>query len=142
MALRLLTSTAIRSTTRLAVPQRALATKAAEDTRQIGEYPDLPLESSQRRDPFKYWDSQDRRNFGEPLQEHDEALSMWVVDDVVANDCVSPKAQLGQLLFVLGGLGLLLWLASTKDVANTKKPVNAKEFPDVSIPSPISSSNY
>ena len=34
----------------------------------LGDYPNLPERSYQLRDPYqKYWDQQDRRNFGEPV---------------------------------------------------------------------------
>lgn len=37
--------------------------------RQIGDYPtNIPFESNQTRDPFKYWDKQTRRDFGEPVR--------------------------------------------------------------------------
>eukprot|EP00035_Acanthoeca_spectabilis_P020481 m.433136 g.433136 ORF g.433136 m.433136 type:complete len:213 (-) comp17536_c0_seq1:1853-2491(-) len=114
---------------------RCLATKV--DERNIDpDYPDLPLVSSQRRDPFKYWDSQDRRNFAEPLQEHDEALSMWVVDDVSAGDTVSPNKQVVQLLMMFGALGLLMYAAYVSNPF-AKKPVKEKEFPPNDIPKPL-----
>ena len=93
---------------------------ASEDTRQIGEYPVLPLESAQGRDPRIFWDQQDRRNFGEPVHEEDEYLSMWMPDDVQANGRVAPGDQVKQLAFVLGCIALLFGLASLKDTPNTK----------------------
>ena len=39
-----------------------------DDGLGIGDYPNLPERSYQLRDPYgKYWDTQDRRNFGEPV---------------------------------------------------------------------------
>ena len=39
-----------------------------DDGLGIGDYPNLPERSYQLRDPYaKYWDQQDRRNFGEPV---------------------------------------------------------------------------
>ena len=34
--------------------------------------------------------SQDRRNFNEPLDENDDIKSMWVVDEHIANGRVTP----------------------------------------------------
>lgn len=36
--------------------------------RQIGDYPNLPWESAQKRDPFKYTDKQDRRNYNQTVR--------------------------------------------------------------------------
>ncbi len=39
-----------------------------DDGLAIPDYPNLPRRSYQLRDPnLKYWDQQDRRNFGEPV---------------------------------------------------------------------------
>ena len=40
---------------------------------QLGDYPDLPIEFAQNRNPFgnsdgRWWDVQNRRNFGEPVR--------------------------------------------------------------------------
>ncbi|RKP10503.1 hypothetical protein THASP1DRAFT_11485, partial [Thamnocephalis sphaerospora] len=42
---------------------------------QIGDYPNLPWVHHSERDPFKYEDQQERRNFGEPVHEQDELLN-------------------------------------------------------------------
>ncbi|KDQ14343.1 hypothetical protein BOTBODRAFT_44717 [Botryobasidium botryosum FD-172 SS1] len=47
---------------------------------QLGDYPQLPAESPQRRPAKGWWDIQDRRNFGETVHEQAEALSMWSPD--------------------------------------------------------------
>ncbi|KAJ1677747.1 hypothetical protein EV182_005522, partial [Spiromyces aspiralis] len=44
---------------------------------QIGEYPNLPWINAQTRPQLGWWDRQMRRNFGEPLHEHDEQFNMW-----------------------------------------------------------------
>ncbi|KAJ1913867.1 hypothetical protein H4219_005025 [Mycoemilia scoparia] len=44
---------------------------------QIGKYPNLPHVNAQTRPQLGWWDRQMRRNFGEPLHEHDERFNMW-----------------------------------------------------------------
>ncbi|EJF64921.1 hypothetical protein DICSQDRAFT_125040 [Dichomitus squalens LYAD-421 SS1] len=47
---------------------------------QLGDYPRLPFVSKQQR-PARGWeDFQFRRNFGEPLHEQEEVLSVWGPD--------------------------------------------------------------
>ncbi|CAD6890549.1 unnamed protein product [Tilletia controversa] len=48
---------------------------------QLGDYPDLPLISLQRRrfSP-NWWDTQEKRNFGETLHEQHDAMSVWAPD--------------------------------------------------------------
>jgi len=47
---------------------------------QLQDYPQLPAQSYQRRSAGKWDDPQERRNFGEPLPEEHEALSVWSYD--------------------------------------------------------------
>lgn len=52
-----------------------------DDPRMIGDYPDVPATSYQLRDPYaRYFDQQNRRNWGEPMPEDYEPLSMWSFD--------------------------------------------------------------
>ncbi|KAK0565259.1 hypothetical protein OC861_003872 [Tilletia horrida] len=48
---------------------------------QLGDYPDLPNVSLQRRrwSP-NWWDGQEKRNFGETLHEEHDAMSVWAPD--------------------------------------------------------------
>ncbi|WFD27164.1 hypothetical protein MNAN1_002160 [Malassezia nana] len=48
---------------------------------QLGDYPAMPYENQQFR-PYsrKWWDTQDRRNYGETLHEEDDILNMWSPD--------------------------------------------------------------
>ena len=44
----------------------------------IGDYPrHIPMQYAVLRDPFKYWDQQMRRNFGEVMYDHDEITDVW-----------------------------------------------------------------
>ncbi|KAF8312506.1 Ndufb8, NADH dehydrogenase 19kDa subunit [Clavulina sp. PMI_390] len=47
---------------------------------QLQDYPQLPAQSYQRRPAGKWDDPQERRNFGEPLPEEQEVLSVWSYD--------------------------------------------------------------
>ncbi|KAI0775174.1 hypothetical protein BD413DRAFT_603149 [Trametes elegans] len=51
-----------------------------DDDPQLGDYPRLPFVSKQTRPPLGWDDPQFRRNFGEPLHEQEEILSMWGPD--------------------------------------------------------------
>ena len=49
-----------------------------DDGLGLGDYPNLPERSYQLRDPYaKYWDQQDRRNFGEPVS---HVLILFILD--------------------------------------------------------------
>eukprot|EP00039_Didymoeca_costata_P018444 m.333481 g.333481 ORF g.333481 m.333481 type:complete len:139 (+) comp17152_c0_seq1:44-460(+) len=109
---------------------RHMAVTKVVDERFVGDYPNIPEESSQRRDPFVFQDLQDRRNFGEPVQENDELLSMWTFDENVAGDRVTKEQALQQLLMALGGLGLVLFVASK---LKKESPVNKKSFEDQEV---------
>ncbi|KIJ66987.1 hypothetical protein HYDPIDRAFT_174269 [Hydnomerulius pinastri MD-312] len=60
---------------------RAATTSAPhEKDPQLGDYPELPYVSSQTLPPRGWWDQQMRRNFGDPVHENEEVLSMWGPD--------------------------------------------------------------
>ncbi|KND03546.1 uncharacterized protein SPPG_01023 [Spizellomyces punctatus DAOM BR117] len=45
----------------------------------IGDYPRIRPQFAQLRDPFKYWDQQGRREYGEVLYDHDNFTDMWSI---------------------------------------------------------------
>ncbi|KAJ3177977.1 NADH dehydrogenase 1 beta subcomplex subunit 8 ndufb8 [Gaertneriomyces sp. JEL0708] len=45
----------------------------------IGDYPRLPLQWAQLKDPFKYWDQQGRRNYGDIVYDHDNFADQWSI---------------------------------------------------------------
>lgn len=47
-----------------------------------------------RSEREKWWDAQDRRNFGETLPEEEEVLSVWAPD--ITPQHISPRGALGQ----------------------------------------------
>lgn len=66
-----------------------------------GDYPrDIPLQWTQLKDPFKYWDQQGRRNFGEIIHDHDH-FTDWLGPGPVV-DWKKPFAHM------LGGIFLCM----------------------------------
>ncbi|KAI9297421.1 hypothetical protein K502DRAFT_287968 [Neoconidiobolus thromboides FSU 785] len=61
------------------------------------DYPHLPLNNFQQRNPWIYDDQQDRRNFGEPLNQQDEILTVWGPDQY--------ELPAGRALFELACVG-------------------------------------
>ncbi|KAH7884448.1 Ndufb8, NADH dehydrogenase 19kDa subunit [Phlebopus sp. FC_14] len=59
---------------------RAASTVSADRDPQLADYPDLPWVSNQNLPARGWWDQQMRRNFGDPIHENDEVLSMWGPD--------------------------------------------------------------
>lgn len=79
---------------------------AEDDPRMIGDYPDVPAESYQHRDPHDptYTDPQNRRRFGEPVPEDYEVLTVWSFDH---ERTYSAKFILGGLAGFFGTMYLL-----------------------------------
>ena len=71
---RALNARAFVSTTRQSIvmtsvrPQSTLNTGEVVKDPQIGDYPNLPRNSTQARGPYGWWDPQDKRNFGETVR--------------------------------------------------------------------------
>ncbi|PWN50212.1 hypothetical protein IE53DRAFT_387516 [Violaceomyces palustris] len=58
-----------------------LTSKSDTKDPQLGDYPDLPFVSFQtRKYSPKWWDTQEKRNFGEIPHEQDDVLSVWAPD--------------------------------------------------------------
>lgn len=43
----------------------------------IGDYPRVQAQWTNIKDPFKYWDQQGRRNYGEIVYDHDNFTDQW-----------------------------------------------------------------
>lgn len=84
-----------------------------DDPRMIGDYPAVPIEPYQLRDPYAsdYFDVQNRRRWGEALHEDVEPMLMWSWDTEATYGWGWMLAAWGSLF---GGFGLLFWLL--KDV--------------------------
>ncbi|WFD00116.1 hypothetical protein MYAM1_002862 [Malassezia yamatoensis] len=90
---------------------------------QLGDYPAMPLDNQQFR-PYskKWWDPQDRRQFGETLHEQDDVLSMWSPD---AYKTPGPVALRHFLMAVAGiaGFSYIIY------VSQPEAPMLRKTFP-------------
>ncbi|BFZ53373.1 hypothetical protein PYCC9005_000396 [Savitreella phatthalungensis] len=75
----------------------------SDPTQNIGDYPtDIPKVNRQLRNPYRSYDNQqERRNFGETLQEEDEVLAVFTPD---VHTHVTPGKAALHLLFA--GLAL------------------------------------
>ncbi|WRT66435.1 uncharacterized protein IL334_003391 [Kwoniella shivajii] len=94
---------------------------------QLNGYPQLPYVSIQQREPFGWWDRQERKNFGEVLHEEEDAIGMWGPDV----HKTSPSSALLQLsiAFSLIGLASFAFISSRPErpVAQRSYPFNGLE---------------
>ncbi|KAF9820914.1 hypothetical protein IEO21_01141 [Rhodonia placenta] len=111
---------------RLVPALRTYATPATfkdDDDPQLADYPRLPYISKQRR-PARGWeDWQMRRNFGEPLHEQEEILSMWGPDAPV----VPPSTALRW--FMTAVAGFTTFGVITKFALIPSRPSVPREYP-------------
>eukprot|EP00112_Aurelia_sp_Birch-Aquarium-sp1_P000301 Seg1026.3 transcript_id=Seg1026.3/GoldUCD/mRNA.D3Y31 product="NADH dehydrogenase" protein_id=Seg1026.3/GoldUCD/D3Y31 len=97
--------------------------KGKDDGLDVGDYPDLPGRSYQLRDPYgKYWDQQDRRNFGEPLHEEDDLFSIWMPDRHDESN-VSTAEAVRNLGIAFGLLGFVYFLSTFYNDENSNEVV-------------------
>jgi NADH dehydrogenase (ubiquinone) 1 beta subcomplex subunit 8 len=105
---------------------RALFTRLTGEERQIGEYPEVPWISAQKRDPRDtYSDQPERRNFNEPLHEQHEIMGMWIYD---VNDYISKEKALLWLLGAFGVIGVVALMVVIWDPEKHRLAV-PKELP-------------
>jgi len=43
----------------------------------IGDYPRVPIQWGELKDPYKYWDKQGRREYGDILYDHENYTDIW-----------------------------------------------------------------
>ncbi|KAH9903064.1 hypothetical protein C8Q73DRAFT_609672, partial [Cubamyces lactineus] len=97
-------------------------TSPPDDDPQLADYPRLPFVSKQTRPALGWEDLQFRRNFGEPLHEQEEVLSMWGPDvPVVAPQIALRWFSIAVLGFV--SLGVLC------NYAHPVIPAVRREYP-------------
>ncbi|CED82155.1 NDUFB8 [Phaffia rhodozyma] len=91
---------------------------------QLFGYPELPTEYTQLRDPRAgWWDPQERRNFGEFLQEEDEVLNVWSPE-------VNPHQSPRFAIYTFAGFFGFLYLYYQYAWATFEyPPMVAREFP-------------
>ncbi|KAG8213307.1 Ndufb8, NADH dehydrogenase 19kDa subunit, partial [Butyriboletus roseoflavus] len=103
---------------------RAASTSATQEKDpQLGDYPDLPWQSSQTLPPRGWWDQQMRRNFGDPVPECEEVLSMWGPDISV----VPPRTALFQ--FTLAASAFVGFAFLCNSVLVPERPTVPREYP-------------
>ncbi|SPO29486.1 uncharacterized protein UTRI_04779_B [Ustilago trichophora] len=117
-------STAVlRSTS--AAPLRHLSTSSVAQSKdpQLGDYPDLPFISNQQRKYSpKWWDTQEKRNFGETPHEQDDVLSVWAPDV----HAVPASSALRQFLVAIG---VVVLFGSAVYAATPAKPALPRTYP-------------
>jgi len=99
-----------------------------DDGYGLGNYPNLPDISYQRRQHTGWWDWQDRRNFNEPIHEDEDALNVWVWQEVECNDIYTPHQALLHMIAafsIVGFVGFLSYLYDQTD----PNPAVPKEYP-------------
>ncbi|XP_065837425.1 NADH dehydrogenase [ubiquinone] 1 beta subcomplex subunit 8, mitochondrial-like [Oscarella lobularis] len=92
------------------------------------DWPTLPWKSAQRNEPTGWWDNQDRRNRHDTLHEEEDALNVWMFDDVEAGGKYTKYQVLGHLLTMFGIVGFVGYLSYLYD-APSKNPAAPKEYP-------------
>ncbi|KZT73018.1 hypothetical protein DAEQUDRAFT_748993 [Daedalea quercina L-15889] len=90
---------------------------------QLGDYPQLPYVSRQRLPALGWDDRQMRRNFGDPLHERDEILSMWGPDAPV----VPPPTALRYFIIAFSGIAAFGVLC--KYALVPERPCVPREYP-------------
>ncbi|KAH9838272.1 uncharacterized protein C8Q71DRAFT_806993 [Rhodofomes roseus] len=90
---------------------------------QLGDYPDLPYVSRQRLPALGWDDKQMRRNFGDPLHERDEILSMWGPDAPT----VPPSTALRH--FIIAFSGIAAFGVFCKYTLVPARPAVPREYP-------------
>ncbi|RXW25589.1 hypothetical protein EST38_g210 [Candolleomyces aberdarensis] len=123
-------ASSIRTTSRLlasAPPRAALArsyaTPSQEVDPQLEGYPQLPF--IQRGTlPARGWDDMlERRNFGEPIHEQEELLSMWGPDVPVVEPRVAARH------FLIAVTGFIAFGFTVKYALTQDPPVIRREYP-------------
>ncbi|KAF9560475.1 hypothetical protein CPC08DRAFT_708033 [Agrocybe pediades] len=117
--------------TRLAARTRAIAPTSRlystptdqEPDPQLNGYPQLPWKSRQHLKPLGWDDNLTRRNFGDPLHEQEEVLSMWGPDIPP----IEPNAALRQFLLALSGF--VAFGFTVKYVLLPGAPAVRREYP-------------
>ncbi|WWC70070.1 uncharacterized protein I206_104016 [Kwoniella pini CBS 10737] len=102
------------------IPQRL--SPGEEIDPQLNGYPQLPNISNQQREPFGWWDRQERKNFGEVMHESEDVIGMWGPD--------VHKTTPWSALFQLSVAFSLIGVASYALISNRpERPVAQRTYP-------------
>ncbi|KAK6910033.1 NADH dehydrogenase (ubiquinone) 1 beta subcomplex 8 [Kwoniella mangroviensis CBS 10435] len=102
------------------IPNRL--TPGEEIDPQLNGYPQLPYVSIQAREPFGWWDRQERKNFGEVMHEEEDAIGMWGPDV----HKTSPQSALFQLSVAFSLIGLASYVLIKN---RPERPVAQRTYP-------------
>ncbi|KAJ1025006.1 hypothetical protein NDA18_004292 [Ustilago nuda] len=112
-----------------AAPLRQFSTSpikaAAQQSKdpQLGDYPDLAFISlQQRKHSPKWWDPQEKRNFGETPHEQDDVLSVWAPDV----HSIPASSALKQFMVAVG---VVVIFSSTVYATTPDKPALPRTYP-------------
>ncbi|KAK2873351.1 hypothetical protein FQN49_002425 [Arthroderma sp. PD_2] len=121
-----LTARITTATPRIAPTQVRYASQAEiEDPGMNGGYENPPAVKRQFRDPnTKWWDAQDKRNFGEPVHEDNDILTTFSTEEY--NHFKAPKA-----FFLLGcSVATVFAFSGVVSLFYPDKPSAPRTFPD------------
>ncbi|EEH38588.1 hypothetical protein PAAG_08315 [Paracoccidioides lutzii Pb01] len=110
----------------LSVSQVRYASQASVDDPEMNNnYYNPPGQKRQFRDPYgDWWDKQDRRNFGEPVHEDNDILTILSTETYT-------HFKPGKGLFLLGcAAGSVLLLSGIISLCYSDKPSAPRTFPD------------
>ncbi|THV07343.1 hypothetical protein K435DRAFT_643703 [Dendrothele bispora CBS 962.96] len=120
---------ALRAAPRRLLPSRSISTREPHDVNTdpepLKDYPIAPPGSRQWLPPTGWDDVQERRNFGDPLPEHDELMSMWGPD--IPPPGVTPSTALRH--FVLAALTFSGIFFVTKNVLTPEPHFTRRTYP-------------
>ncbi|KDR78876.1 hypothetical protein GALMADRAFT_137862 [Galerina marginata CBS 339.88] len=114
---------AARPRTVINTTRRYASTSKEEVDPQLNGYPQLPWVSRQELPPLGWDDPLTRRNFGDTLHEHEEALSMWGPDAPP----VDPNVALRQFLYAVAGF--VTFGLTVKYVLLPEPPAVRRQYP-------------
>ncbi|KAI9639762.1 uncharacterized protein MKK02DRAFT_40087 [Dioszegia hungarica] len=89
---------------------------------QLNGYPQLPYVSLQTREPFGWWDRQERKNFGEVFHEEEDVLGMWGPDV----HKISGGTAVLSLIAAFSAVGAFAYFLTATRI---QRPVAAREYP-------------
>ncbi|KAJ3219152.1 hypothetical protein HDU67_002485 [Dinochytrium kinnereticum] len=85
------------------------ATFDAPDNPPPGGYPNIPHQWTQLKDPYKYWDQQGRRTYGDVLHRYDNLTDEWGIGPNVSPWFGLKKSAQAALLIGVVTFGVALW---------------------------------